>query len=511
VRLDLSTRTRWLHATALTLGFAVVYFLAYAAIDRVGFSSGWTILWPLNGITVAVLIALPRSDWAAVLLGIELGIGTGEFHLGTTFSATVAQRSISLLEVVLSALLLPPFSTLNDWLRQPRVFSRFVAALVLGPGISGVIAAVYYHYAMGQGYLLAFNNWATADALGIAAVMPVALAVRSTEMRDLFRGRKILATVGTLALGFVCAHFVFSVSRYPLVCLLFPMLLLIDYLLGFAGAAIAALVISVYGVVLATRGVGPFGHWSADLAIPRDLGLQLYLGFNLVGLFPVSILALERRRMAAELRETNAQLLRLASLDGLTNVPNRRSLDERFLQEWNAATRSQTPLALLMIDIDNFKQFNDLYGHQGGDRCLQAVAAAFAGELHRAQDHLSRFGGEEFAVLLPQTDEPGAVFIAEKLRAVVSALAIEHRGSSWTHVTISVGCAAVTPAPGEESVALLEMADVALYQAKRGGRNQVFAAHFHPARLHYFPHPNMLGSAAPMASNILYVEDQFLG
>ncbi len=481
VRLDLSIRTGWLRASSLTLGFAVAYYLANSAIDRIGFTSGWTILWPLNGITIAVLIARPRSDWVAVLLGIELGIGTGEFRLGSTLGLTVASRSMSLLEVVISALLLPPFTTLNEWLRQPRVFPRFVAALVLGPGISGIIAAVCYHFILGQSYLLAFDGWATADALGIAAVMPFVLAVRSKEMRDLFRGRETPYTLGALALSFVCAHFVFSISSYPLLCLLFPMLLLIDYLLGFAGAAIAALVISIYGAVLATRGVGPFGHWSADLAIPRDLGLQLYLGFNLVALFPVSILALERRRMAAELRETNAQLQRLASLDGLTNVPNRRSLDERFLQEWNAATRSQTSLALLMIDIDNFKQFNDLYGHQGGDRCLQAVAAEFAGQLHRAQDHLARFGGEEFAVLLPQTDERGAALIAEKLRSAVSALAIEHRGSSQGHVTISVGCAAVTPAPGEQNARLLEIADAALYQAKRRGRNQVFAAHLQTA------------------------------
>jgi len=185
---------------------------------------------------------------------------------------------------------------------------------------------------------------------------------------------------------------------------------------------------------------------------------------------------LERRRMAAELRDTNAQLLLLASLDGLTGIANRRSLDEYFAQEWSRAVRQQTPLALLMIDIDHFKQFNDLYGHPAGDRCLQAVAGALRERVQRAQDCVARFGGEEFALVLPDTDRKGAMHIAEQLRLTIQALAIPHRAAADGHVTVSIGCAVVLPSNAEDPATLLQMADSALYSAKLAGRNRVHTA-----------------------------------
>jgi diguanylate cyclase (GGDEF)-like protein len=210
--------------------------------------------------------------------------------------------------------------------------------------------------------------------------------------------------------------------------------------------------------------------------VTRDVAFQLFLGFHLVALFPASIMILERRRMAAELVDRNAQLLLLASLDGLTGIPNRRSLDERFAQEWSRAIRVGTPLALVMIDIDHFKQFNDIYGHHAGDRCLQAVATALQAKVQRGQDHLARFGGEEFALLLPHTDLQGALHIAEQLRLAVLELAIPHRAGAEGQVTISLGCAALGPVNGDSESRLLETADAALYQAKSMGRNQVYGA-----------------------------------
>jgi diguanylate cyclase (GGDEF)-like protein len=130
-------------------------------------------------------------------------------------------------------------------------------------------------------------------------------------------------------------------------------------------------------------------------------------------------------------------------------------------------------LALLMIDIDSFKQFNDLYGHDGGDRCLQAVAGVLAKLVVAPQNLLARIGGEEFAVLLPNTRIEEAQQLAERIRAEVLHLAIDHLGNSWRRVTVSVGCAAVTPSHGKGQVRLLRLADAALYQAKQEGRNCV--------------------------------------
>ena len=470
------TRVAFQRAAMLAVALFLVYFVADTSLNLFAFSAGWTILWPLNGITIALLICRPKSDWPVMLIGIELGIGLGEFLDANTLSSTIWQRVFSLIEVALSAWFLPSFTTLEEWLRKPRIFIRFVCALVVGPLVSGLMAAAYFEITKHQAFLSALDDWATADALGIAAIMPLALSVRSREMAALFKVKTIWRTFAVLGLAFVGAVVVFSVSQYPLLFLLYPTLLLVDSLLGFSGSAIAVGVMSFLAIYLTTNGMGPFGRWPAGLPVGRDVAFQLFLGFHLVALFPASISILERRRMAAELVDSNAQLLLLASLDGLTGIANRRALDERFSQEWSRAIRVGTPLALVMIDIDHFKQFNDIYGHHAGDRCLQAVATALQSKVQRGQDHLARFGGEEFALLLPHTDLQGALHIAEQLRLAVLDLAIPHRAGAEGVVTVSLGCAALSPVNGEDESRLLETADAALYQAKSSGRNRVHGA-----------------------------------
>lgn len=456
---------------------AVVLGLTYAAIDiglnRFGFGNGWTILWPLNGVTIAILTMNRRSDWPAMLLGIAVGTGFGECVDHNPLMEEVILRTFSITEIVISASLLPPFASLERWLRRPRIFLRFVAALLLGPGTTGIMAAVYFHYAHGQEYLRAFNDWATADALGIAATMPLVLALRSPEMRALFRPRALLRTLWVLLLSVSATILCFSVSRYPLLFLIYPTLLLVDSMLEFAGSAIAMSLVCFISVYLTTTGHGPFGVWTRPLLVSSDVALQIFLGFQVLALFPASVFFMERRRMSEELRSTNAQLLMLASLDGLTGIANRRSLDERFGQEWKRAIRLKTPLALMMIDIDHFKQFNDEYGHHAGDQCLRAVADALTAMTRRVQDHVARFGGEEFALLLPHTDLEGAVHMANKIRLAVLDLEIAHRGSSWQRVTVSIGCSAIIPEVGGEQFDLLMRADEALYLAKAAGRNCV--------------------------------------
>lgn len=457
--------------SVLSLGTA--YFLADFALNRIAFSAGWTILWPLNGITIALLIRNPRSRWPALLLGIEVGTAIGELFDDNTLKTVLWERLLSLAEVLMSAALLPAFSNLSDWLRKPRLFPRFIAALLIGPIGSGVLAAVFFHITTGEKYLAALDDWAAADALGIAVMMPLSLSLSSTETRNLFRRDAITKTLITLAAAFAGATLALSTGRYPLLFLIYPILVAVDSLLAFSGSSIAVAGISLLAVYVTTHSIGPFGQWPHDLAVSRDVALQIFLGFQLVALFPASLAILERRRMAEELHKTNSQLLLLASVDGLTGIPNRRSLDERFGEEWNRARRTANPLAFLMIDIDHFKQFNDLYGHDAGDRCLQAVASTLSKELRRTQDHLARFGGEEFAMLLPSTDLAGALHLGEQIRCAVIAQSIDHRGSPFGQVTVSIGCASLVPVPNQSPVELLKMADGALYQAKRSGRNRV--------------------------------------
>lgn len=180
-----------------------------------------------------------------------------------------------------------------------------------------------------------------------------------------------------------------------------------------------------------------------------------------------------RRRLLME-----EHLRRMVDTDGLTGLGSRRALDDATDREWRRMHREKKPLSLLMIDVDHFKQYNDLHGHIAGDDALAAVGHCIQKQIERPGDYAGRYGGEEFAVLLPGTDADGAALIAEKIRAAVQGLYLEHRGSPLGYATVSIG--AVTDgaewAGGRHFAdvrAFLRAADEALYRAKRGGRNRV--------------------------------------
>ena len=187
-------------------------------------------------------------------------------------------------------------------------------------------------------------------------------------------------------------------------------------------------------------------------------------------------LRVEHRLRAAhdELTLVNTQLTRLARLDGLTGLANRRAFDEHLAREFALCLRTGRPLALIMIDVDHFKLYNDTYGHPAGDQCLQAVARAVASAVGRPHDLVARYGGEEMSVLLAETDAPGAGVVAENIRLAVAQLQLPFGASPLGYVCVSAGVAAQgVPRPGASAAELLNAADQALYQAKRNGRNCV--------------------------------------
>ncbi|MCP4398351.1 MAG: diguanylate cyclase [bacterium] len=164
----------------------------------------------------------------------------------------------------------------------------------------------------------------------------------------------------------------------------------------------------------------------------------------------------------------------LSNLDGLTGIPNRRSFDKYLHIEWHRAMRSKEPLSVILMDIDFFKTFNDNYGHLAGDDCLKHVAQSLEGTIKRAADLVARYGGGEFAAVLPATDSDDAVKLADIVRNAIEKLDIEHAFSDVAkHITISQGAATVTPRRNTRPQVLIEAADNALYQAKEAGRNQV--------------------------------------
>ncbi len=185
----------------------------------------------------------------------------------------------------------------------------------------------------------------------------------------------------------------------------------------------------------------------------------------------------ERKLLEARLEEANSRLRVQAQQDGLTNLCNRRRFDELLGEEYRRAERTRQPLSLMMVDVDWFKPFNDLYGHPAGDHCLRTLAGLFTTVLRRSGDVPARYGGEEFAVLMPGTDRDGALAAAERLQHAVQMQSIPHAGSVYGIVTLSVGLAMLVSSAADSGPAeLVEAADAALYRAKALGRNRICLA-----------------------------------
>ncbi|MBE9202599.1 PAS domain S-box protein [Synechocystis salina LEGE 06099] len=179
------------------------------------------------------------------------------------------------------------------------------------------------------------------------------------------------------------------------------------------------------------------------------------------------------QKAQSRLERFNKKLSYLVDIDGLTKIPNRRCFNVRIKQEWRRLSRSQQPLSLILFDIDYFKNYNDCYGHPEGDNCLIKVARGVKGAVSRPADLLARFGGEEFAIILPETTEEGSLLVVKKVIHAIDQLAIAHEASPiGGQITISLGISTQFPSKENSPRTLIEQADRALYKAKRRGRNQ---------------------------------------
>jgi len=177
-----------------------------------------------------------------------------------------------------------------------------------------------------------------------------------------------------------------------------------------------------------------------------------------------------------ELKRQRDLLLSMSQFDGLTGIANRRAFEDTLERFWHAQARKRQPLSVIMADIDHFKLFNDCYGHHAGDEALRSVARTLAGAVQRGQDMVARFGGEEFAALLPDNDREGAQRVAQRMLREVAALQIPHKDSPTApSLTVSLGLSSIVPDPAYRPLDLVVCADQALYDSKKSGRARLTA------------------------------------
>ncbi len=211
-------------------------------------------------------------------------------------------------------------------------------------------------------------------------------------------------------------------------------------------------------------GRGDLSVRASNTGMPQEFA-PLTRAFNVMA----SQLAEREREMVA----ANDRLTVIASVDMISGLANRRGLQGRLEFEWMKALQTETPMSLLMIDVDHFKLFNDTYGHPEGDVCLSRIGETLAAIANEASGFAARYGGEEFCLLLPNSDAANAMQIGEQIRARVEGLAIPHSMSTAKRITVSVGVASISPSEAQPQDDLIEAADAALYAAKRRGRNTV--------------------------------------
>ncbi|HEY0846749.1 MAG TPA: GGDEF domain-containing protein [Noviherbaspirillum sp.] len=347
---------------------------------------------------------------------------------------------------------------------------------------AGLVAIAIYDIFLFNDYAIRPEAFGEALMLRLGVMTPMALLtiyLVSRGPKALYR-ESLMAAIVTLAMCVSGAifflssspHNVFDPFSFGLIILggniVFPLRF------PYAVASTVANLLVMAGFLWAFPLMGPDVKVFALMVAGATGIFTLWANYRLEATERHSYLLLLRETLRARAAmEDNKALTTISNTDPLTNLANRRQFDEAFALLWNEALGTGRSIGLLVIDIDNFKAYNDRHGHLQGDICLRKVADAMKGELRLGLDLLARFGGEEFVALLPGVDEQAGTVAAERLRQAVEDQAITHCAADGGIVTISVGVAVIPPAAVSTREDLLSMADAALYDAKRNGKNRV--------------------------------------
>ncbi|HUB52744.1 MAG TPA: diguanylate cyclase [Terracidiphilus sp.] len=459
-----------------------------AALAYVGLASGRgaghvPAIWWANSALASAMLLDRRRRWMQLLAAGYVGNVFGHLVFHDPLWEVFTLSAIDTIETAIAAFGVGyALGRRVDLTRQPQLL-RFVGfAVLLAPLVASVLASIALHLVT-KSPLTVSVRWFPASALGMAIVVPVILGLARQETRELFAPGHLGNTLLYLLMIAAATTAIFTGADFPWLFLIFPPLLFLVVRLGLSGGMLGCCVVAAIGThfTVAVKG-GPFSQLLDPSLENRILLLQLFLATAVLSVSVVAIVLADLKRAnaaagasEAKYRDLASSMEALATVDPLTGAANRRQFDRVIQAEWQRAHRLRAPLTLLLLDVDRFKAFNDLYGHLEGDNCLSSIARIALETTRRSSDTVARLGGEEFAVILPGTPEQGAVEMAERLRKAVLDMKTTHQGNSHGVVTVSVGCATVVPRDGESSTEMMAAADAALYAAKAAGRNCVKA------------------------------------
>jgi diguanylate cyclase (GGDEF)-like protein len=441
-------------------------------------SEGVATIWLTNGMLFAIVIRKPRAVWVRYFVIGFLADTLADVIYGDPLRLSFGVSLANSVEVISSCLIL------TRWFGTPLNLSKripllgFLGVAVVGAtAVTSALGASWTMLFVDAGpWLTLFRTWYLGDILGMAIIAPLVFVLQRPGFFYMLQRRQLPHTLLLLMVPAIATALVFSHSTDPLIFFIFPALLLIVFRLGFPGTVLAIFIVAGISIAFTVEGYGPLMLIASTTMLRRIVVEQIFLAVALFTTFPVAALLEERKALEVCLQASEQRYRELAKADALTGLANRRGFDEQLDFEWQRALKGRSSLALLLIDVDLFKSYNDIYGHIGGDECLRCIATVIAGALQRASDRASRFGGEEFAVILPDTGLDEAMIVAENIRLAVKQMELPHPCNPHGHQTISIGVAAVIPSVDQCFLSLLHDSDKALYSAKNLGRNRSEAA-----------------------------------
>lgn len=471
-------KASWTPAAVIRLAWVlpVAMFFSWLGIVLSHQSEGVATIWFSNGLIFSLLITQPKRQWLPYFLAGLAADTLADMIYGDPFSLAFGVSLANSVEVVTSALLLTRWFGYPLDLRRRRSLIGFLLISVVGAtALTSALGAFWtLRLVPGPAWWQMFRTWYLGDLLGMAVLAPLIIMVQQPGFFAMFNVRELPHTFVVLVAPVLVTAFVFTHSQDPLIFLIFPAFLLVAFRLGLPGTVVNILLVTLIAIGFTIKGHGPLMLVAGEhMLLHRIVVTQIFAAVAIFTMFPVAAILEEKEALKRSLATSEVRFRNLALKDELTGLPNRRAFNLQFEHAWEVASKSRNCLGLMILDVDQFKQYNDVAGHLAGDAYLRSIAWV-VDEIAEATEAIpARIGGEEFAVILPDTTLERTREIAETVRQSVQDLALAHPSSASGIQTVSLGVAVRTPLNGERSIELMRTADKALYQAKLNGRNQV--------------------------------------